>query len=479
LRNAFLIGAALRLVAVVFSLGYGMHDDHFVIEDGPWTWFEANHGGWFDRETPPGHSVVYPSILYAIMWVCGALGITDPQSQMFVMRLLHAAFSLVAIPFIWKIANRYGGERSANLAALLYAVFWPMPFMSVRNLIEVVSIPPLIVGWWYAVRDQKRSDLTIAGIAFAFAFCFRYHTALIPLSIVGVMLTTGKVKGAMVLAISFALAILCTQGVADVLAWGTPLAGPIQYISNFFTEESVYVVSPWYTYIVLCLGVFIVPTSIVALICVFTIRDRNVLLYLIIPTVVFIAAHSLIENKQERFILPIVPMLVVIGSLAWTKGREHKPAWLHDRWFKYSTIWFFALNSLLVALFCVSYSKRSRVESMSVLREMHNVQRAVVVADAKVYVPRFYAGREKRIDRIVNDTTDASWELASQEHYQAVVFFGEKSLQQGKKRFEQLNKCRLQVAAVVEPGLLDKILHMLNPRGNKNETSVIYRCIVD
>jgi len=55
-----------------------------------------------------------------------------------------------------------------------------------------------------------------------------------------------------------------------------------------------------------------------------------------------------------------------------------------------------------------------------------------------------------------------------------VVFWKEEKIQQRvdslKKRFPQLI-----YEATIEPSLIDKTLHWLNPKGNDNETAFIYR----
>ena len=483
----FWLAVALRILAVIFSQGYAMHDDHFVIEDGPWRWFEPNHGGWFDREVPPGHSVIYPALMYSVMWVCNLVDIRDPQYVMLLMRLLHASWSLIAFPFVWRLAERYGGERAGVVAVFLFAVFWPLPFMSVRNLIEMASIPPLMMGWWYAVREKSKTDVVVAGIAFAAAFCFRYHTAIVPLVLTVVLFfqrgTSGKPKTrhAMLLGVCTLVAVCLTQGIADVIAWGAPFAGPWQYISSSF-DGDVYVSSPWYTYIVLIIGIFLAPASLVAIVAALRVKDRRFLLELVVPVVVFVVAHSLIDNKQERFILPICAALIVVGAVAWTRGRELRPQWLHNNWFKYSGVWFLVVNTVLVLVFSTAYSKRSRVEAMTQLTKLEGVdiivKSVLVVTDEKVYVPTFYAGSDVSISRIVNDTTRADWHGLNGNEYDIVVFFGQTSLERGKAGFERQTGNKLKLVAEIEPGFIDHVLFLLNPRGNKNETSYLYTVIM-
>ena len=95
LSMAFLV----RIFAAVFSQGYAMHDDHFLIIESSSSW---SHGhdynnwlpatqqkwvdlGWKDEVRPEGHSLIYPGIHYLLFEAMQSLGLENPKIQMLVI----------------------------------------------------------------------------------------------------------------------------------------------------------------------------------------------------------------------------------------------------------------------------------------------------------------------------------------------------------------------------------------------------------
>lgn len=472
IRVAIVIGLALRILAAVFSPGYAMHDDHFVIEDGPFRWFLVDHGGWFDRDVPPGHSVVYPGILYGIFVASINVGITDPQSQMLVMRIIHALLATLTIPLAAAIARKIGSEESARAAAFLVAVFWVLPFLSVRNLIEVVSITPLMAGVYLGLRRANVRDVLLAGLAFALAFVFRYHTAVIPATMILVLVWRKEWRMALLLVLSFVSAVCLTQGIVDLLVWGQFLGAPYTYWMNFVASSEEYANGPMYQYLLLIIGLLIPPTSLLLLWRLFKDKRPALRYEVVLPTVVFVLAHSLIANKQERFMIPVLPLLLVAVALAWTDRAKKSPRL--SPWTTVAWVWFWIVNTSLLVLFTFSYSKRSRVESLTYLSRLSGVERVAVIAKPGVFVPWFYLGREITTLTVLTDTTSASWMDLPTLAPTHVVFYDVASRDALLRRVDSLTPGRLIQLTEIEPGLLDATLHWLNPRGNKNEVSVVY-----
>ena len=171
-----LIALIPRLVAAVFSKGFGMHDDHFGPIEQPFIIMQYPTY-WTGRVVPHGHSIVYPMIHYALFRLFEVVGIQDPQDKMLVVRLLHALYSLLVVSFGYKIAETLSNRETAGKVGLILALFWPLPFLSVRNLIEVVCIPPLMAGMWYALNSKTNlRNAFMAGLWFGLAFVFRYQT---------------------------------------------------------------------------------------------------------------------------------------------------------------------------------------------------------------------------------------------------------------------------------------------------------------
>lgn len=88
-----------------------------------------------------------------------------------------------------------------------------------------------------------------------------------------------------------------------------------------------------------------------------------------LPTFAFLFFHSVFPNKQERFILTIVPLVLVLGYVEWERFRSASPWWAQRKGLWRGVMaWTWGLNIVLLVALSVSYSKRERVEAMLMLR---------------------------------------------------------------------------------------------------------------
>jgi len=218
-----------RLVAAIFSKGFGMHDDHFLIIEAAQSWVDGyDYNNWLPGSTtdavPSGHSFFYVGIHYLILLFLKSIGILDPQTKMFVIRILHGAFSLITVYFGYKITIKLSDKKTAASTGLLLAVFWFMPFLSVRNLVEVVCIPILIYGIWIIVKhlDNKKAIkyYLLSGIIVGLAFSVRFQTIIFAGGIGLALLLKLRWKEAILYGLGFFFSAALVQGGIDYFIWG-------------------------------------------------------------------------------------------------------------------------------------------------------------------------------------------------------------------------------------------------------------------
>ncbi len=480
LLTIILIALIPRLVAAVFSKGYGMHDDHFITIEQP---FQIMHDitYWTQRGEPHGHSIVYPSINYGLFCGLQAVGIQDPQTMMYIVRFLHALYSLFVVYYGFKIAEVFNGRETAKKAGLLLALFWALPFLSVRNLPEMVCIPPLMAGFYYALTSKENARQALfAGLWFGLAFIFRYQT----LSITGILglvfLVQKKIKQTAFLASGFLASVVLIQCTADILAWGYPFASFLKYVGGYFaTRGNGYPIGPWYSYSLLVIGAFIPPMSFFLLYGCFW-NWRKTLLVLL-PVMAFFILHSLIPNKQERFIFPVVPLILLLSVVGWEEFVKRSAFWLRHRIaLKSLWIWFWAINWILLIPFTVHYSKKSRVEAMYTL--YGKPVSGIVMVGGKLGAtqpPLFYAGKYPiPIFKIDNDKQLAEVKSrldTSSTHPNYAIFFGPEDIIQRVQHIESSLKLKLILEKRIEVSFIDNIFYRLNPKYNKNETTFVFK----
>ena len=475
-----------RMVAAFFSGGYFAHDDHFLIIEAAGSWVDGHdYNNWLpwnqgEVPRPSGHSFVYVGLHYLLFSGLKALGMTDPKALMVVVRVLHALWSLIVVRVGYRIALRLGDRTIAWNTGLFLALFYFMPFLAVRNLVEVACIPFLMLGSWRLVRSTSPSlrELFLAGLWIGLAMNIRFQTLFLAIGPGLALLLQRRPAGALAYGGGVLLPLAVFQGGIDLFLWGRPFAELSEYVLYNLDNTTTYGVLPWYNYLLLLLGIYI-PFLSLGVVFGFFRRTDPFLVWL--PTVLFLAIHSYFPNKQERFLLPIVPLFFVLGHVGWETWRRSS-AWWQQRtglWRGISTfVW--TLNLLVLPVLCFSSSKRSRVEALYALRDVEDVRGLVMEDSAEGEAPMpplFYGGLwTTTVVPWTSRDGDLAAELArypSAIRPNVVLFFGTEDLVDRMARVT-VAMGPLEVIGVAEPGVLDRTVHWLNPV-NRNEAILIAR----
>ena len=176
LRSILFIGLIFRLIAAIFSEGFAFQDDHFLVIEIAQHWVKGIHNEWlpaFGAKMPGGHSLFYAGLHYYFFEGLEKVGITNPNFIMFLVRFIHAVFSMGVIFYGYKIAKIISNEKTANMAGWMLSIFWIFPLLSVRNLVEVVSIPPIMFAIYKilsAGKSNKWWTLILVGFVAGISF---------------------------------------------------------------------------------------------------------------------------------------------------------------------------------------------------------------------------------------------------------------------------------------------------------------------
>lgn len=466
-----------RMIAVLFAKGYGMHDDHFLVLE----WAKSMMDGIKpDRSNPAGHSLVYPGLHYLVLVLFKKLNLYKPDFLMFIFRFLHAALSMITVYYGYKIVLFRYGKRMASETGLLMAIFWIFPFMSVRNLIEMVCIPFIMLAAYYLVKYEGQKKLLqtfYAGLFLGLAFTFRYQTNLFIVGFVGLLLFRKDFRAAIILSCGFLVSSFLIQGLTDWSAYGYPYASFIHYFFDNSSNAYNYTTGAWYVYIFTIMGILIPPTSL--LIMFGFLRQWKKWSILFWPTLIFLVFHSIFPNKQERFILPAIPFFIIIGIVGWREFVSNSTFWnrhnkIHDGLWK----WFWVLNIILLLVASTTYSKRARVELMKYFYGRNDVSAILLeTSDSGIpHLPTFYMDNEVPMYMMTRyaevDSIKKELEKGVKPNY--LVMMNNKRMEERFGRLDQLFPQREKVA-VIAPSLMDQLLYFLNPRHNVNQQCIIYK----
>lgn len=505
----YILSAALllRLVAAFFSKGYAATDDHYEVIGVAYYWLV---NGFSDSSLEYSiRNSVYQYLHYLLFLGLENWGLKDPQSQMLVVRVLHAFLSLAIIYYAYAFVMHSYKEKDAPdkksvaiFVAILLSFYWYFPYASVRNLVEFVCIPFLMGGFYYSLlfsktSEQKKSFTTlfrsyypaIIGFCFAAAFLFRFQTILIPLGMGLGFLLQRKVKSVLAVGLYLILFIGLLVGVSDWLTYGYPFASIIKYI--FFNTEHRYefITQPWYYYIVLLIVALIPPVSLFLFWGISYIW-RPYLPY-VLAILLFIAFHSWYPNKQERFILPIIPIIIILGSIGWF-SRIERYKHLRIGWHKVSWGWFWSLNILLLIIVTPFYGQRHAIEPMSYLYKQQDVRGVLMERgqDEKiVHMPAYYMHKPDVKVYVVDKNNPLTNIIGLYEDYKAgessfilpnyFIFVGEQDIEERIDAIEESFAITLMKQITIPLTFRGKLQQRLNPEYHPNAVINIYTSASD
>ncbi len=519
----FLLSLAflLRLIAVFFAKGYMMHDDHFLTVEPSGSWSDGyNFNEWMpgvgnDRTSPEPISFFYLFFLFSFFKFFNLIGIEHPDTQMYLMRFIHASYSLMTVYLSYRITERISNKRDAFHVGLLLAILAIIPNFSVRNLVEFVCMPPLLYGVWLLVKHNAfhfinyrlpwgNASLTLqdsfsprlsvswkilvlAAFVMGLAVGIRYQTGLF-VACVGFVFFLQKEYSRFLLfgVISF-VAFFVTQ-VDDVILWG---GKPFQHLQGYFGYNAKnalnYPGSP-FAYLSF-IAYFILPPVSLFLLFGF-IREWKRFFFIVFPVIAFVLFHFWYPNRQERFILPILPFFIIIGVIGWHRFYVQSIFWSKRSSLYAFCIGFFMLVNLVgLAVLSTIYSKKARVEAMLYLYnqgDCKNFIQEFTQGESGSQVPQFYSGNWQWY-YVFRKSSSVEAEVAMMEEVALqqrgtfdpkevpnyILFYNEDQLDE---RVERMKKYfpTLEYCTRISPGWFDKLLHELNDK-NSLETVFIYK----
>jgi len=484
LREIILIGLVLRLIAAFFSEGYGMSDDHFLVIEVAKDWSKGvDHSKWFTTADEPiisGRSILYPGIHYLIFEFLDFIGIEKLRVQMYFIRIIHALFSLLAISYIYKISEFLYTRKVAIYASLSYAILWFVPYMSVRNLVEMVVIVPLLSAIWYSSVwiKEKKSPVNHLWIGLLFGLCFsiRYQVLLFPIGYAIGMLWNKRFKEVIYTFVGGTLWVMLFHGYGDYLSSGHYFGKLFFYLEYNLSFVDNYIKAPWFHYLFTLIIYILPPVSLFLLIGVF--RQKREWMPILIGTLFFVFAHSIFQGKQERFIFPMIPLILILGFGGWSEIYAGIKSKKFRNWIRYSFFVSGGFNLIALLLLTFWFSKSSRVKLMDYFYYHPQYENVVIVNTTQSKGSQFpiaYASDSISL-KVINDRSYLSTG-EFEELFQADAIVIERRFDSSFESFNELLKKRdvqTEFLKTVNPSLMDKIHNTFNRTNANNNIYDVY-----
>jgi len=492
------IALLVRMLAAIFSQGYAMHDDHFLIieSSSSWSdgydynkWLPATQQDWVERGLkdevrPEGHSLVYPGVHYLLFESFNFLGLDDPKAQMLVIRILHALFGVWLVYLVYHLAGRITTAFNARLVAWVSALGWAMAFLSVRNLVEIVCIPFLILALMNVHKGMFKAALRFgfwAGLCMAMAVAIRYQL-LIFVGVLGlVLLVQKRWKLSLGIILGFVLGFGVLQGLLDYLIWGYPFAEMLEYFIYNSSEarfdyaagnSSFFGLNYW-----LVLSFITVPFIGGFWFFGFFTQWRKQA-WLFFPALAFLLFHMSYVNVQERFIFPIMHVVLILGVMGWQEFASKSKFWSRRQTILSGLTQFSCLINFILFLFITTYyGKKARVEASYALHNQSEYFFAVQESTVDGFIPMMpvhYIGNwDFEFYPVTNEGDWLNYASKFDEMKGMILFHG------NDKLHERIAKAELYLGPLVsvgthQPSWQDRLIQWLNPV-NRNDAIHAFR----
>ena len=468
LLAVLVVAAVLRLVAAIFSRGFLTVDDHLILVD---TADRVARGIPFPHDFK--RSILYPGSVALVMDAMRALGNRSPDVEMLVLRLMHAAGALAGVYFAFRIVERVAGRAAALLGGLLVAAFFPLPVTSVHQFEEAVCQVPLLGGCWWLLKadDADRGAKVwsfLSGAAIMTTLVLRFPALPFVLAFAAMAVWRPAQRFHKPLFVLGLLVVFALQTASNVVVNGDPWYYFFETAGHRAGIGLGYPEGPPWKYIGTLVYIFLPPFSLLFLAA--AIRGGRMFPLLGVPTLAFLVATSLVPNKQERFLLPVLPALLILGAVGISNVRD----WFARRgWssvYNWSWAYFVVVNTLLLGIGVVSYGKKDRVAPLVQLQRRHDATGIIEAQYSYAFpVPDYYLGTPKPPVFVFESRAHLAADVAATRTARApvnyVVLYSD-SADADRKRLEGALGRTLMLEQVVFPSLGDRLAHAVNPHRN-------------
>jgi hypothetical protein len=484
LLTILILAVFLRLIAVIFSQGYMASDDHHETIEVAWKWHVEgkilNDDGVLTWSHVAGQDIkrspVYNLFLLLIFKLGSFLGLSSLNQHMYLQRIIHALASLLPVIYTYKYLLYQCDRKTALYGGLAAAVFFIMPFLAVRNLIEMVAADLLVPGLFYAQRginEKENRDLVIAGILGGLAWVIRPHVIMAVLPVIAILLIKRASLKALIAFTLPLLVVFTLAGLLDLYMIGGFLWSQYQYFA-INTTVVPWAAQPFYFYIPTILLYFLPPFSLIFLGAIFQkriIRNHGVMFW---GFLVFLISHSIFSSKYARFLMPVFPLILILGMVGLYymfqgAGWYFKRSWLRKSLWTYAIL----INFILLIPTTLNYSHKGRIEPLVFLSQQNDIEGIIYYCiERKVLIPFQYLGDEQVDYAMVR--TYAELESLKPDDFNYAVIFTDNRLDEHIDSLKTLYQ-RIKPVMHSSPSIVDYILQRLNPRHNHSNQSWVVK----
>jgi len=290
--------------------------------------FGLLHGSWVKSwEWERGiRSFFGPGAIAFVLKCLETLGVYSSVAQELAIRSLMATLSLLPWWTFSRVAERIGGASAGIAVALILGVAPVWNALAVGTLSEGLTL----IAFAAMTEAWLRGKAGWIGAFGAVAVGFRFQSAFLVLGLFIAMLDGAKHRRPVWVAAATASAGGLLLGAIDAWTWGGWFHSAIEYFRFNILEGGAanwFGAAPWHRYLTAPVRTWGAPAAFVLWSGLFAAiglflrdRKRRPWLWVGLP---FLAVHQWVEHKEDRFLIPVYPMLwaVAVGALAVAAGK--------------------------------------------------------------------------------------------------------------------------------------------------------------
>ena len=400
------IAFLVRILTAFFSQGIVFGYDHYIYIEAAQDIINRNGNisDYFTKEKPnilhQGYSVIYILINTLILKITELSGVFNPQSKIFVIKLIHSLASLLIVYYGFCISKIVATTRHAKIVGMLLALLWFYPYCSVRALAENISTIFLLAGIYRMAKGLRKqinySDDLFTGFLFGIGFSFSYNTGVFIIGEIICISMRYGIKRAMFLTTGTIISVVLFEGVINTIIFKQPFLELSEYVPYVFKQEfPLSSFNAYYMYPSILILIFLLPWGL-GLFYGF-IKSWKKYFLLFFPVTFYIIIHYLLPLKEERFMLNILPIYIMLSVFGWHNYRRQSKYWrTRNQLYYIVKRSFWVVNFIALCLATISYMRKPQVETMIYLSKYKSEIKSILIEDrendASKLLPPFYFG---------------------------------------------------------------------------------------